>query len=187
MELIMKYAYAGIGSRKTPDAVLKEMVNIASKLEERDYILRSGGAKGADSAFEGGVTDPKNKEIFTVDDISDDSWTYEVASKLVPLNIKRSFATWKPYTRKLIARNVMQILGRTQSLPVRFVICWCPTNNYQDSSGGGTAYALRLAIQKDITIFNMFLPHELSHLLSSLDMEDKYEKLVKYTLGEWNG
>ena len=43
--------YTGIGARTTPNDVLKDMTNIASNLEQSGFILRSGGANGADSAF----------------------------------------------------------------------------------------------------------------------------------------
>lgn len=55
----MRY-YAGIGSRKSPQDILKFMVKIAKSLSD-SYILRSGGAVGADKAFEYGA---KDKEIF---------------------------------------------------------------------------------------------------------------------------
>lgn len=50
----MSKAYAGIGSRQTPPAILEIMREIAVYMYERDYVLRSGGADGADTAFEGG-------------------------------------------------------------------------------------------------------------------------------------
>jgi predicted Rossmann fold nucleotide-binding protein DprA/Smf involved in DNA uptake len=49
----MKY-YAGIGSRETPKEICNKMTEIASLLEKQDFVLRSGGANGADSAFEKG-------------------------------------------------------------------------------------------------------------------------------------
>ena len=42
------------GSRNTPQEVLDEMIKIGKELAESRYILRSGGAKGADTAFETG-------------------------------------------------------------------------------------------------------------------------------------
>ena len=44
--------YAGIGSRRTPPELLDEMEVLGRQLAIADYVLRSGGAKGADSAFE---------------------------------------------------------------------------------------------------------------------------------------
>ena len=46
--------YAGVGSRETPLDVLKTMWKIGNYLATKGYTLRSGGAKGADTAFENG-------------------------------------------------------------------------------------------------------------------------------------
>jgi hypothetical protein len=50
----LKY-YAGIGSRETPSDVCSQMTELAKQLDAENWILRSGGAKGADSAFENGA------------------------------------------------------------------------------------------------------------------------------------
>ena len=54
--------YAGIGSTKTPKHIQEIMTEIARLLEIQRYTLRSGGATGADTAFENGVN--HRKEIF---------------------------------------------------------------------------------------------------------------------------
>lgn len=46
--------YAGIGSRETPTFVLEAFKQIGEELAKLGVILRSGGASGADSAFEEG-------------------------------------------------------------------------------------------------------------------------------------
>ena len=51
--------YAGIGSRKTPNSILEEMTTLAKLLSNMGYTLNSGGAVGADTAFEQGA-DKKN-------------------------------------------------------------------------------------------------------------------------------
>ena len=45
--------YAGVGSRETPPEILAEMTKIAQELAAKKYSLQSGGAIGADMAFEG--------------------------------------------------------------------------------------------------------------------------------------
>ena len=54
----MSFTYAGIGSRSTPPEVQAVMRTLANNLEYTGFTLRSGGAKGADSAFEHGVEKP---------------------------------------------------------------------------------------------------------------------------------
>ena len=48
----MEIFYAGIGSRETPPEFIDEFIKIGKWLGSHGYILRSGGADGADSAFE---------------------------------------------------------------------------------------------------------------------------------------
>ena len=47
--------YTGIGSRETPNEILDRMTRLGSWFSELDWVLRSGGAEGADRAFERGV------------------------------------------------------------------------------------------------------------------------------------
>ena len=47
--------YAGIGSRRTPDDVLEQMTQLAQELGKLGWTLRSGGADGADRAFQDGA------------------------------------------------------------------------------------------------------------------------------------
>ena len=44
--------YAGIGSRETPIDILHLFKKVAYYLSTKEFILRSGGAKGADKNFE---------------------------------------------------------------------------------------------------------------------------------------
>ncbi|AXK43892.1 macro domain-containing protein [Erythrobacter aureus] len=57
-------AYAGIGSRETPDSILATMTEIAFALEARGFTMRSGFAGGADTAFELGTSRNSLREVF---------------------------------------------------------------------------------------------------------------------------
>lgn len=53
--------YAGVGSRETPEDVLQLMRQFAIKLANLGWVLRSGGAPGADSAFEAGCKEVQGR------------------------------------------------------------------------------------------------------------------------------
>jgi predicted Rossmann fold nucleotide-binding protein DprA/Smf involved in DNA uptake len=53
--------YTGVGSRKTPKAITNLMTELARTLGDSGWCLRSGGADGADVAFESGAS---TKEIY---------------------------------------------------------------------------------------------------------------------------
>lgn len=154
----MRRYYAGIGSRKTPVNVLELMTGLAEWLEHHEYVLRSGGADGADSAFERGVRESDNKEIYLpwcgfngnqspLYPPSGDA--YRMASEYHP-----AWNRCGPAARKFHARNCHQILGSWLIHPVDFVLCWTPGGR----DAGGTGQALRIARAHDIPVINLFNP-----------------------------
>lgn len=150
----MKY-YAGIGSRETPPEFEAMMQNLASKLEDMNYILRSGGAQGADTFFEQGVKDPKNKEIYLPwKNFNNNKSPYfkvskeaiQLAKKYHPLGEELKY----PSTL-FMCRNCYQVLGLDLKTPVEFIVCW--THAGLDS--GGTGQALRIAKDLNIPVYNL--------------------------------
>jgi len=151
--------YAGIGSRTAPQNILDFMTKVASILEQCGYKLRSGKAKGSDRAFEKGVRNPKNKEIFVHSDAK--PWAFQTVKKYLPNDRPATFDSWQDYVRGLLARNMMQVLGEDGDKPVKFVVCWTPQGDYQSSDIGGTGYALRCAIDHGIPTYNLNYPEQL--------------------------
>lgn len=151
----VKY-YAGIGSRNAPPNILGFMTKVASILEQKGYVLRSGGAKGSDSYFAKGAT---KKEIFKSSDAQ--PWAYETVKRYIPTDRPQTFDSWDPYVRGLLARNMMQVLGRDGNTPVDFIVCWTPQGDYQTSEVGGTGYAIRCALDRSIPIYNLSYPEQL--------------------------
>ena len=137
--------YAGIGSRQTPTNILNLMRSLASKLEGEGFLLRSGGAIGADLAFESGVVNSKSKEIFIANDVTKESLI--LAEQLHP-----NWEACSQYARKLHARNGMILLGKELNDPVDFVICYTTDGK----ATGGTGQAMRLAEDKNIKILNLY-------------------------------
>ena len=143
--------YAGIGSRETPPEILQLMTKIAEHMRGRGYILRSGGADGADTAFEDGAGD--SKEIFYAQDANGDDNAYALLDKVCLSldNAPDDSSRMRRYVRNLLARNMYQILGKSLDTPVDCVICWTPGAQLL----GGTRYAIRLAQLKEIDVYNL--------------------------------
>lgn len=139
--------YAGIGSRETPSDIREFMTLISSKLELLGYVLRSGGAIGADMAFESGVVDSVMKEIFKADDATPES--IELASKYHP-----KWNACSDYAKRLHGRNGMILLGNDLTKPVDFAICW----TVDGKATGGTGQAIRIATDMNIPVFNLHDP-----------------------------
>jgi hypothetical protein len=152
-------AYAGIGSRQTPGDVLELMEASAAALAKAGWVLRSGAAPGADSAFErgcdlvGGVKEIfvpwrgfEGREQVALAEPSDAA--YEIAERHHP-----AWGRLKQGAQKLHARNVHQILGANleKTEPVKFVLCW--TKGAQGE--GGTGQALRIARGVGVEVFDL--------------------------------
>ncbi len=151
----MNRLYAGIGARNTPSNILEVMTQLAAALEHDTWILRSGGARGADSAFERGVVDPTNKEIFLPwrGFNSSDSPLCEITNEAYALahSFHPAWERCSTAARKFHARNCYQILGATLQSPVKMVVCWTPNALIT----GGTGQALRIAQHYNIHIRNL--------------------------------
>lgn len=124
--------YAGIGSRETPQPILDMMTAIAQRKRSDGCILRSGGAKGADKAFEAGAG--SQKEIFRPKDATEAA--FELSAKYHP-----AWHRCSPWAKALHARNAHIILGRLLVTPVDIVICWTDGGK----GGGGTGQGIRIA------------------------------------------
>lgn len=144
--------YTGIGSRETPPDILAKMTEISKFLASKGFILRSGGADGADAAFEAGADKKqiflpwkgfnKNKSYF----YTPTQECFDLAEKIHPAWDKCSLGA-----KKLHARNTQQVLGEKLNEPSLFIVCWTP----KGEASGGTATAIRLAEQNHIPVFNL--------------------------------
>lgn len=155
--------YAGIGSRETPEDIQAVFSNIAFNLERKGLILRSGGAEGADSAFQEGVEDKRNMQVFIpwngfngLHNKQTGIILPEFTDRL--MNIASHFhPAWDRLgrgARKLHARNVHQMIGPDlddEENVSKFVVCW--TKN--GAGKGGTGQALRIAEHLNVPVFDL--------------------------------
>jgi hypothetical protein len=153
-------AYAGVGSRATPAGVCRFLERVGAELARRGWALRSGGAAGADTAFEKGARlagggceiylpwpgYQGRTEARLVEAAPD---AYRVIAQVHPV-----FARLSPEARRLHARNAHQILGADLQSPVAMVICWTPGGR----GGGGTGSTIRLARKHGIPIHDVADP-----------------------------
>lgn len=171
--------YAGVGSRETPPEILQKMRDLAGRLAQRGYILRSGAADGADSAFEAGCDAVKGaKDIWLpwpgYQNRRDGSFPteamFELAATLHPAweNLGRG-------PRALHARNTGQVLGGELATPVSFVLCYtkdgCEAEAERTRNTGGTGTAIVLAARHGIPVFN-------------LAKAGAYERLIAHVLAD---
>jgi hypothetical protein len=157
------------------------MHHIALTLATEGWTLRSGGANGADQAFLSGAINHHQHfapcietylpwPSYERDELSRITFgsrshvaleeptpgTFKIAAELHPAWDRCSLAA-----RKLHARNVHQILGRSgYDTKSAFVVCWTPDGATKASETsartGGTGGAIRLADAHGIEVRNLF-------------------------------
>jgi hypothetical protein len=164
--------YTGVGSRSPELSCIPVIEMLASRLEARGFILRSGHAVGSDQAFEAGVKNLSNSEIYLPGSLRSgeqehagmifpdelgDRWldAVEIAKKLHPYWEAPGMLSYNHYGQRAHTRNVFQVLGKDLRTPSDLLICTALWDEYGKSVRGGTATAVRLAKQYDIPVFNL--------------------------------
>lgn len=152
----MKY-YAGIGSRETPINVMERMKRLGTDLAKQGYCLRSGGAPGADTAFEEGcdlVSGAKEIYLPWRGFNGRNSLLYNTPPEAFVL-AEKFHPNWhrcSDAAKKFHARNMSQVLGQDLKTPSEFIVCWTK----EGKMIGGTSQALRVAEHYNIRIINLF-------------------------------
>lgn len=142
----------------------------AARMQQQGWQLRSGGAAGADAAFEAGVSDPSRRAIYLpgqvfngrragpggyYDSTQLPGWAaaLETVARYHPAADRLS-----PFARNLMARNAMQLLGPNLDRPADLVVAWTPGGQVT----GGTGQALRMAADLGIEVRNLGRPEVLA-------------------------
>lgn len=159
-----------IGSRETPEDIAALLVLFAEKACKEGWIGRSGGAQGADSCLESGVHNVlqsrgtgfledhlevylpwNNFKYYTLYSMRNRSQAEKIASETHP-----AWERCKEGAKKLHTRNVYQVLGQDLATPSRFVICWAKPVGDKGHVQGGTATAVKLALDNGIEVINLY-------------------------------
>ena len=148
------------------------MQTLAATLEKESWVLRSGGADGADFYFERGVKDSSNKEIYLPSASFNGRYSLEpgchnfsfLPGAQAALETVAKYhpapSRLTPFAQKLMARNAMQVLGPDLQTPSCAVVCWTPGGRME----GGTSQAIRIALDHKIPVHNLGTPATYSAL-----------------------
>jgi hypothetical protein len=158
--------YTGIGSRETPDEVIRWMKIYGNVLAELGYTLRSGAAPGADAAFEVGCDRGEgNKEIYLPwkNFQKHPSPLYDISEEALQAGADAygpQFKYLKRPVKLLMSRNCYQVSGLTLDTPSKFVLCWTPDGcsrreERDHRKTGGTGQAIAYASSLGVPIFNL--------------------------------
>ena len=156
-------AYAGIGSRKISEDDVAKISAVAKYLADRDVVLYSGNADGADITFQRN-SDKKcviylpwlgfNQEKYDYCE----SFDYFVCGSTLEGLVSVDKYHPNPYAltiggRSLMCRNHHQVFGFGQYPKVSIVVC-CADRDAKGHETGGTGQACRIARDNGIPVLN---------------------------------
>ena len=151
--------YAGIGHRSIDPSYTERARAIARHLGERGFVLRSGGATGADAAFASGADESAREIVLPWAGYNGvdgrgvgvlGSAQFRAASE----EASRSHPGWarcRAGAKRLLARNAAIVLGKNLDAPVDAVVCIASV----DVTSGGTRHAMRVAERHGIKVLNL--------------------------------
>lgn len=185
----MIHYYSGIGSRQTPRPILLLMTRLAQRFQELGWVLRSGGAPGADQAFQMGAAPdadiylpwPSFEKAFQ--DKYPVHFTLPRPSPAALQAARHYHPAWKKLTdasQLLHSRNLHQVLGQTLHNPSTLLACWTKDGAEKTQEcgyeTGGTGTAIRVACRYNIPIFNLAKEGSLERLgalVKSIEAKEK--------------
>ena len=170
----------GVGNCRITEEGIRRIKEVSEYFNKLGYTLRSGGAEGADSAFES-VFDKKEIYLPWKNFNNNDSQYYNLSNEVYALA-----ATVHPYfyrmrfgAKKLHSRNCYQVLGYNLDRPSDVLVCWTRDGAYNEESSsvehtGGTRTAIVLADRYKVPIYN-------------LNIDTHYDSLLKWLRSQCEG
>lgn len=180
--------YTGVGSRETPSDILVMMQRIGAALATQGWTLRSGGAAGADKAFEDGMFSVVGldgpygwtpAEIYLPWSGYEDHYRYthgglnilpsdihfetESIAEGMAMAVHPAWEACKQGAKKMHTRNVFQVLGKTLDTPSKMLIAWTKLDKAGNPKGG-TATAINLAKENGVETFNLNKPEDFERI-----------------------
>ncbi len=150
---------------------------IATRLARRGLVLRSGGADGADTAFEQGCDAAGGlKEIYLPARAFNGNCSTLFPPTAAALDLAAQFhPAWSNlsvFAQQLHGRNSHQVLGVSLDDPVLFLLAWTPdgaeTEFERRRETGGTGQAIALANRYGVPVINLARSGALDRIAATL-------------------
>lgn len=182
----MKY-FTGVGARSTPVWCRYLMEDIASKLCNQGYSLRSGSASGADTAFEIGCDRVLGNGEIYVPWNSFGTGSPRTGKKyhtITPQQLKGirafylksgilpEFDNLKRSVKLLHARNYLQVLGRHHQVS-KVCLFYSETDWFTGAPVGGTRIAYAVSTHFKVPCYNLQNEKDCDKIIKRLNLKPK--------------
>lgn len=152
------------------------MTAFAMVMATSGFTLRSGGADGADSAFERGAGELVDiyipwKGFNNLHDshyIDSSKLPNYGAAKEMASHIHPAWDACSAGAKSLHTRNVYQVLGSYLNNPSSFLLFWAQPVGRSGAVKGGTNTAVQLAISEGIETFNLYNESVMERILNKI-------------------
>lgn len=183
--------YTGIGSRKAPESATDIMSDLGVIMYQKEYILRSGRAEGADYAFQRGAefilkqpaissNTRTRQEIYIPNErfnacfgnigaINPKNFENYREAELLMEDIHPAGRRLRGFAREAHIRNMYQVLGQDLNTPSDLVILWAKPKGKLEVDGG-TNSAFQLARLYKIPTFNLYNQEDKEELWKHLNI-----------------
>lgn len=179
---IVPRTYAGIGDVNIPTNIQELMKMIGEELAHQGYVLRTGGAKGADTAFMEGCDKAKGiKEVFYPSDLHVNNETLKIAKEIhghweYCENKQPKQGHKYSFPVQAHCRNMKIINGDQLNNPVEFTIAYQDINQVTGGTWQGIKYSQKLGIK----VYNLFVEKDRNEIINIIfKKEEQKEKVLK--------
>ena len=161
--------YTGIGARALPEEWYPTIRQYAMGFAKRGYILRSGGAPGADSVWEeGSDLGGGQKEIYLPwpgFEGRKSQWTRPTQAALDMAAERCPSCVSRRGFHALQARNCHQVLGYdlANPIPSDLLLAWTMR---PETDRSGSMFAIHLARDYGVPVFNLAIEGEAARLVA---------------------
>ena len=166
------FKYTGVGSRRVTEEIMSLATNKALELSEW-FVSRSGDADGIDTAIRNGSGD-KIEAYIPWENFNKSKSKLFKQIVITKVFAKLNHVAWEyltPPVKKLMSRNVLQVMGEDVNELSDFEMCYTPdgcnhwnTRDNKKNGTGGTGLAISLASKLGVPVYNIANKEDLARI-----------------------
>ena len=176
--------YVLSGNDGAPESIVSELRELAKRLEQCGFTLRTRGMKGIESDVGDSVSKKEEHIPWKGFDEKETPYSFTTPdAKALARSVDPGFETRKPFVQTFLAANAKTVLGKNLISPALFVLIWTKdgverlVDKTQDT--GVTTHLIAVADAMRVPVFNIGKPGCGGRLVEYLRLDQPFPKPVK--------